>query len=109
MRLPPLPTGITDWSKLPPTAEPGASGSATMRTRDFGGIKLRLIDYSAGYRAGDWCDKAHIVYVIEGSLVVTHRDGRRFELTPGLAYHVADGEDGHQVSCEHGARIFIVD
>jgi len=88
MQIQNLAAGITDWNRVPLQHEPGQSGTASARTREFGGIKLRLVDYSPGYQADHWCDKGHIVHVIEGSLVIAHRDGRRFTLTPGLTYHV---------------------
>jgi hypothetical protein len=89
---------------------PGATGTATARTRRFGDTQLRLVDYSAGYLADHWCDKGHVLLVVAGSLVIEHQDGRRYDLTAGMSWHVADdGAAAHRVVCEKGATVFIVD
>ena len=36
-------------------------------------------------------------------------DGRRFTLTPGMSYHVADGAEAHRSRSRGGARLFVVD
>jgi hypothetical protein len=37
------------------------------------------------------------------------RDGRRFTLTPGMSYQVADNAEAHRSYTETGAKLFIVD
>jgi hypothetical protein len=110
LKLENLPTGITDWSQVPVAVASGASGSATMRTREFGPIRLRLVDYSAGYIADHWCAKGHIIFVVAGRLMIEHEDGERHVLTAGMSYHVSD-EVGpaHRVMSDGGAIIFVVD
>ena len=110
MRLEGLLAGVTDWSSIPQTTQSGASGTTSARARRFGDIQLRLVSYSPGYVADHWCHKGHIVFVVDGRLAIEHEDGRRYELRPGMSYHVAD-KDGapHRVVTEHGASLFIVD
>lgn len=36
-------------------------------------------------------------------------DGRRFVLSPGLSYQVADNAELHRSSTEQGAKLFVVD
>jgi hypothetical protein len=110
MRLRNVPLGSTDWSTIPPTVHRGASGTATVRARQLGDIQLRIVDYGAGYMADHWCPKGHILYVLSGALVLEHDDGRVFALAPGMSWHVGDDEGPpHRVTCESGARVFIVD
>jgi len=110
MRLENLPVGITDWSQVPASAHHGASGTATARTRQFGEIQLRLVDYSAGYLADHWCSKGHLVFVVAGDLTIEHQDGQRYALRPGMSYQVAD-DDGppHRALSESGATVFVLD
>jgi hypothetical protein len=70
---------------------------------------VRLVDYSAGYVADHWCEKGHILLCLEGQLDTELADGRKFTLTPGMSYQVADGTDAHRSRSEKGARLFIVD
>jgi hypothetical protein len=110
MNLVNLPAGITDWSGVPASVHPGASGTATMRTRRFGDIQLRLVVYGANYVADHWCHKGHIVFVVAGKLSIEHQMGLTYTLTTGTSYHVADDEGPpHRVLSENGATIFIVD
>ena len=110
MKLADLPCGMIDWTSVPRTTHAGETGHAVMRARLFGEIQLRMVEYSPGYRADHWCDKGHILLVIEGAVLLEHRDGARYELTAGASWHVADnGAAPHRVSCEHGATVFIVD
>jgi len=109
MQMTDIPFGTTDWSEVEPTEHPGDTGAATWRTRDFGGIRVRLVEYSAGYLADHWCSKGHILLCLEGELHTELEDGRRFVLTPGQSYQVADGAEPHRSSTENGAKLFIVD
>jgi hypothetical protein len=110
MKLSNFPQGITDWSQVPTSEHPGASGTATVQTRQIGDIQLRRIVYSANYKADHWCHKGHIVFVLEGQLIMEHQQDLTCTLTPGTSYHVADDEDSpHRVLSETGATIFVMD
>lgn len=109
MRIESLPFGVTDWSSVERTVHPGAHGQATWRTRNFGDLRLRMVEYSPGYSADHWCSKGHFLLCLEGELETELADGRRFTLTPGMMYQVADGAEAHRSSTRGGARLYIVD
>jgi quercetin dioxygenase-like cupin family protein len=109
MRMSDIPFGTTDWAEVPRTEHKGERGVATWRTREFGGIRVRMVEYSPGYLADHWCTKGHILYCLEGELRTELRDGRAFTLRPGMSYQVADDAEPHRSSTEQGAKLFIVD
>lgn len=109
MKLDSLPTGTIDWPKIPASVQPGDSGTATQRTREFEGIRLRLVDYSANYIADHWCRKGHIVFIVAGEVLIEHQQGPPFALTAGMSYHVADDASPHRLASKSGARLLIVD
>jgi hypothetical protein len=109
MRMTDIPFGTTDWSTIQPTTHAGETGVATWRTRQFGDIRVRLVEYSPGYMADHWCDKGHIIFCVNGELDTDLSDGRKFTLTTGMSYQVADGTDAHRSHTAKGARLFIVD
>jgi hypothetical protein len=109
MKMSDIPFGTTDWSSIEPTLHRGDSGLATWRTRQFGDIRVRMVDYSAGYVADHWCQKGHILFCVDGELGTDLADGRSFTLTPGMSYQVADGAEAHRSRTDKGARLFIVD
>ena len=109
MQLSDIPFGTTDWSSVEPTQHKGDSGMATWRTRQFGDIRVRMVDYSRGYLADHWCQKGHILFCLEGELQTDLADGRTFKLKPGMSYQVADGAEPHRSHTATGARLFVVD
>ena len=109
MQMTDIPFGTTDWSSVEVTEHRGETGVATWRTRTFGGIRVRLVEYSPGYRADHWCSKGHILLCLEGELHTELADGRTFVLTPGVSYQVADNAEPHRSSTVTGAKLFIVD
>jgi hypothetical protein len=109
MNIADIPFGTTDWSKVEKTEHPGETGTAYWRTRQFGTIRARMVEYTPGYLADHWCSKGHILLVLEGELDTELADGRRFRMTPGVSYQVADGAEPHRSRTETGATLFIVD
>jgi hypothetical protein len=110
MKIPTLPFTVTDWSGVAPTRHPGETGEAIWRTLDIGDLRVRQVEYSPGYLADHWCDRGHVLLVLEGELETELQDGRRFTLTAGMSYQVSDfGDAPHRSSTRTGARLFIVD
>ncbi|UCJ16414.1 DHCW motif cupin fold protein [Pseudomonas sp. MM211] len=109
MNIADIPFGITDWSQVEATEHPGETGMAHWRTRQFGAVRVRMVDYSPGYLADHWCSKGHILLCLEGELHTELEDGRRFVMTAGMSYQVADQAEAHRSSTSIGARLFIVD
>lgn len=104
-----IPFGTTDWTKVDPTEHRGEHGMAYWRTRQFGAIRVRMVEYTPGYLADHWCSKGHILLCLDGELHTELADGRRFTLVPGMSYQVADQAEPHRSSSPAGARLFIVD
>jgi quercetin dioxygenase-like cupin family protein len=104
-----IPFGTTDWSSIDPTEHKGERGVAHWRTRNFGAIRVRMVEYSPDYLADHWCVKGHVILCLEGELRTELEDGRTFTLRPGMSYQVADNAEAHRSSTESGAKLFIVD
>src|SRR5262245_51723478 len=109
MNMTGIPFGTTEWASVEPTTHTGEAGVATWRTRDFNGIRVRMVEYSPGYVADHWCSKGHIILCLEGELTTTLADGRSFVLKPGTSYQVADNAEPHRSSTVSGAKLFVVD
>jgi len=109
MNISDIPFGVTDWNKLEATEHAGETGMAYWRTCQFGALRVRMVEYTAGYLADHWCNKGHILLCLEGELHTELDDGRHLVMTPGMSYQVADGAEAHRSSTATGARLFIVD
>ncbi len=109
MKIEGVPFGTTDWSRVPVTEHAGETGVALWRTVQAGDVRVRIVEYSPGYLADHWCEKGHILLVLEGELVTELANGERHVLWPGNSYQVADGAAPHRSRTEGGAKLFIVD
>jgi len=104
-----IPFGTTIWSQIAPTKHPGETGLAIWHTQQFDNIRVRLVEYTPGYLADHWCKKGHILFCLEGKMHTELADGRKFLLTPGMSYQVADNAEAHRSSTQTGVKLFIVD
>lgn len=109
MKMSDIPFGTTAWSALAATEHPGEKGTAWWRTQQFGAVRVRMVEYSAGYLADHWCSKGHILLCLSGELHTELKDGRVFTLTAGMSYQVADNAEAHRSWTDSGAQLFIVD
>jgi hypothetical protein len=110
MEFPSLPFTVTAWADLEPVTLPGEQGTASIREFNMGELRVRCVEYSAGYVADHWCDRGHVLYVLEGELISELKDGRMFRLSPGMSYQVSDlGDSSHRSTTTTGAKLFIVD
>lgn len=105
LQLSDIPFCTINWGELTPTEYPGVTGKALWRTFEIGNI--RMVKYTPGYLADHWCKKGHVL--LEGELVTELSDGRKFILTPGVSYQVADDINPHRSYTKKGAKLFIVD
>jgi hypothetical protein len=110
MKIAPSLFTVTDWSQMPTETYPGETGEAIWRTLTMGDLRIRMVEYSPGYRADHWCDRGHILFVASGELETELRDGRVFPMRAGMSYAVSDfGDAAHRSSTKTGATLFIVD
>ena len=109
MEMKNIPFGITDWAEIVPTEHKGETGMAIWRTRQFDNIRVRMVEYSAGYLGDHWCSRGHVLLVLEGELVTELNDGRVVRLNAGMSYQVANDVAPHRSRTEAGAKLFIVD
>ena len=49
MNMTQIPFGATDWAGIAPVQYKGEKGAAYWRTRQFGDIRVRMVEYTPGY------------------------------------------------------------
>ena len=109
MQIEGVPFSTIDWNKIPPTEHPGETGKAIWQTVEQGNLRVRKVEYSAGYKADHWCSRGHVLHVVSGELTTDLQDGRCFVLRAGETYIVAEASEPHRSRTETGAKLFIVD
>ena len=109
MQMHAIPFATTDWSAIPREEKTADAGRVFWRTQQFGDIRVRMVEYTPGYVSDHWCVKGHVLLCLQGELHTELADGRRFTLTPGMSYQVADNAESHRSTAPLGATLFIVD
>jgi hypothetical protein len=109
MKIDNIPFTTTDWTTITPIEHPGETGKAFWRTLKLGDIRIRMVEYTPGYKADHWCTKGHIILVLQGELITKLQNGKEVVLTSGMSYQVQDEGEAHRSETNIGAKLFIVD
>jgi hypothetical protein len=104
-----IPFQTIDWTSIEKVEHPGETGSVISQTIEFGGLRIRLVEYSKGYLADHWCQKGHIIHCLEGAFVSELETGEQFTLTNGMSYVVSDNLSSHRSITEYGVKLLIID
>lgn len=109
MKIESFPFRTIEWDAVPKEEHSGETGTAYWQVQMLGDIRVRMVEYSAGYKADHWCSKGHVIYCIEGEMDTELEDGRVMKLRAGMCYFVGDNSEAHRTSTSGGCRLFIVD
>ncbi len=109
MKIEGVPFATTDWARVPRTTHAGEAGLAHWRTIEAGNVRVRMVEYTPGYRADHWCSRGHVLFVLDGELRTEVQGGPTYLLKAGMSYQVADDVAPHRSSTDTGASLFIVD
>lgn len=104
-----IPFQTIRWEAIPKTEHKGETGTAYWQTIQFGGLRIRLVEYSKGYLADHWCQLGHVVHCLDGEFVSELQNGEKFTLTKGMSYVVSDNLSSHRSVSKEGVKLLIVD
>lgn len=104
-----IPFQTINWATIEKVEYPGETGTATWQTIQFGGLRVRLVEYSKNYLADHWCQKGHIVYCVEGEFITEFENGGKFSLSKGMTYIVSDDLSSHRSVSHNGVKLLIID
>ena len=104
-----IPFQTIDWNSIEKVEYKGEMGVAFWQTIEFGGLRIRLVEYSSGYLADHWCQKGHIVHCLDGAFVTELSTGEKIALTKDETYVVSDELSSHRSFSENGVRLLIID
>ena len=80
-----------------------------MREVEVGPLRLRYIEYSAGYHSDHYCDLGHAAFIIEGEIEILMHGRASSHLAAGASFVVGSQMEPHLVRSPTGATLFIVD
>jgi len=98
-----------DWSQLPKTIHQGQTGKSISQKIEYPGLRIRIVEYTAGYLADHWCQKGHFVYCLEGEVISEQENGEQHILKQGMGYIVSDDMSSHRSRTENKVKLLIID
>lgn len=98
-----------NWSDIDQTEHPGETGIAHWQTFQIGGLRIRKVNYSAGYKADHWCELGHVVHCLSGEFITEMKNGTSHILSEGMSYIVSDDMSSHRSFSENGVSLLIID
>lgn len=104
-----IPFQTIDWTTIEKTEHLGETGTSFWQTLQLAGLRIRKVNYSAGYLADHWCQKGHIVHCLEGEFVSELDNGETFTLSKGMTYVVSDNLSSHRSVSKNGVQLLIID
>jgi len=105
----------TSFTRIPLRSLPvdqvaGEIGAANFTGATVAGVRMRVVDYTAGYVADHWCDLGHFGYVLAGAITIELRDKSAVALSAGEAFLVSTlGDAPHRLVSPEGATVLLVD
>ena len=104
-----IPFTTIDWTSIEKVEYKGETGNAYWQTLQFGGLRIRIVEYSQGYLADHWCEKGHIVHCVEGDFTTELKTGEKTKLHKGESFVVSDNLSSHRSHTENGVKLLIID
>ena len=104
-----IPFQTIDWTSIEKVEYKGETGVAFWRTVQFGGLRIRMVEYLNGYLADHWCRKGHIVHCLEGEFISELSTGEKVKLSAGETYVVSDELSTHRSFSADGVKLLIID
>jgi len=100
---------VIDWNKVSKEEHKGETGTSVWQTLQLNGLRVRIVEYSAGYLADHWCKKGHIVHCLEGEVLNEQENGKKHLLKAGMTYIVSDDLSSHRSVAKDKVRLLIID
>ncbi len=104
-----FPFQVINLQDFPKTEHKAEIGTAYYQTFESQGLRIRTVEYSAGYLADHWCEKGHIVHCLEGTFISELSNGQKFTLTKGMTYLVSDNLSSHRSFSLTGVKLLIIE
>lgn len=101
---------VIDWDYVPITKQSGETGFAWCRTYETGYIRIRLLEYSPGFKSEHWCCRGHLIHLFDGEINFDFKDGSGIMLRKGVSCCFTDSKSiAHKSFTGNGAFLLIVD
>ncbi len=98
-----------NWEEIQSEKIEGESGFVISKTKEIGAMRIRHQTFSENFKADSWCEKGHILLVLNGVLIIEFKDGSSVDVTKGNSYVLGDNVQAHKAITLSETEVFIVD
>ena len=104
------PYSVIDWDNVQITKHSGETGFVWSRMFEMGNIRIRLAEYSPGFRSDHWCCRGHLIHLLDGALNFELKDGSVINLIKGMSCCFSDSKaTAHKLFTDIGAYLLVVE
>jgi len=104
------PYSVIDWDNVLIEKHSGETGFAWSRNFETGNIRIRLTEYSPGFKSDHWCCRGHIIHLLDGEIIFELKDGSMVRLIKGMSCCFSDSKAiAHKSQTKTGAFLLIID
>lgn len=104
-----IPFQVIDWNNVSREEHNGKTGKSFWQTLQYDGLRVRIVEYGAGYLADHWCKNGHIVHCLEGEVINEQESGEKHLLKAGMTYIVSDDLSSHRSFAKVKVKLLIID
>ncbi|MCO6484675.1 MAG: DHCW motif cupin fold protein [Saprospiraceae bacterium] len=100
---------VISWDTMTAEQTEGETGYLSDRCVEKSAFRLRRIDFSDRYEAGQWCHKGHVIHVLSGHLSLMFANGTRQEVAAGQSCILGDNGPAHKAVTQLATTILVVE
>lgn len=100
---------FVDWDTIEGVINNGQTGTSLWKEVYMEKNRIGLAEYSAEYKSAEWCEKGHILYCIEGKLIIRLKSGEEYTLCSGNSLTLGEKDHHIAITGVSPAKIFVVD
>ena len=101
---------VIDWDNVAITRHSGDTGFTWSRTYETGNIRIRLTEYSPGFKSDHWCCRGHIIHLLDGEVKFELKNRSLVSLIKGMSCFFSDSNaTAHRPLSDTGAFLLIID
>ena len=104
-----IPFQVIDWNNISKEKHKGKTETSFWQTLQYDGLRVRIVEYGAGYLADHWCKKGHIVHCLEGEVLNEQENGEKHLLKQGMTYIVSDDMSSRRSVAKGKVKLLIID
>ncbi len=102
-------TQLVDWDAIEGILHNGERGTTHAKEIHIGNSRVCLSEYSDNYKSAQWCEKAHVIYCVSGTMTIELKNGDKYTLTEGNSLVLGDEDHHIAMTGDSSAKIFVVD